>query len=271
MEIDLSRIKDCHKTIAFIPNHESQSFKILKIYSHVEKEFPEKHMFLLQPHRKICPNILPFYDFYIIFSETCNLHQFDQENHILIQDTQMDKTTNNAKISDHTSFLISRLSKIEKIKDKKIFGIFFCSKTFLPLARNIRKFLNEHGKISYLIYLNDVTAERLTCVDFIEVIVLINCPVLFDYNMDVYKSVVTPFDIQLAFSDDEWDGEYEANRFEPKMVVGNEIVVIENKIDVLRNEIASKEIICVPYGDNDRNMKISDGKKGMASKYEGEV
>lgn len=270
MEIDFSKIKNHHETIALIPPVDD-SFNIMLIYDALEIKFPDKLLYLLEPQRCICRNKLPDYDFYVLCSDICTVHKLNENDFI-----QLKKTASNipfaykTKFTDETTFLISRLSKVEKIKSRNVFGIFFSSRQFLFLAQKVRRFLNEQKKISYLIFLNDISHERLTCIDGIEVVVLITCPQFFDFDLDVIVPIVAPFEVQLAFSEDEWDGGYEPNKFNPSYKQSNEIVVFENKIDILRREVMKREIVAVPYEVSEDCSEILDGRCGIASGYENE-
>lgn len=272
MEIDFDKVKDIHHSIAIIPT-ENMSSEMMFAYNVLHSKYPKKQIFILEPQNSVCFHKLPQYDFFIIFSSICSLHQPNNIDFIQVNNTH--KNIKDIIISrfkdDHTSFLISRLSKIEKIKTKSIFGIFFSSPKFLFLAQRVRRLLHDFDKISYLIHLNDITNERLTCVDGIEVVVLITCPSMFEFDMEVFVPVVTPFEVQLAFCGDEnWDGHYETNRFEPNQNSSNDIALIENKIDILRTKFIKNNNVSVSYCIENETDSIVDGRRGIASIYDNE-
>ncbi|KAM0678539.1 hypothetical protein BDAP_000942 [Binucleata daphniae] len=163
--------------------------------------------------------------------------------------------------NDKMTFLIKRLAQIEKIKNKTIFTIFF-TLPFHSLAKKVKNYLHTKDKLAYLVYLNDFTYERLTCIDNTEVVV--DCQ--DHYGVGLLVPLVTPFDILLAFDlCYKWNGEYNKNYFE---VTQDQIVKTENSIELLNKKLESIELVSVNITKEESDDEIYEGRRGIASEYE---
>lgn len=168
-----------------------------------------------------------------------------------------------------TKFLISRLSKIEKSKEKKIFGIFFSSIYYEKMANKIIKFLISINKKAYKYFLRDINESRLNCFDGIECIVVIDCPFKLKFT-NFHIPMLIPFEIQMAFGD--WNGEYFINKFD--LINLSKTINIENKLAKI--EYSTGKLIkfnqkqSVQYHTNEPP-EILKGLKGIASEYESEI
>ncbi|RVD93346.1 diphthamide synthase subunit DPH2 [Tubulinosema ratisbonensis] len=116
------------------------------------------------------------------------------------------------KIFDKTDFLMKRICLFDKIKSQKRFGIFFTNVEFKEKADKLKNFLENRKKEVVLIYLKEVSLERLIAFEYLEIIVVIDCPffIYFDYNSHI--PVITPFELVQSFKK-EWEGDFEINEF----------------------------------------------------------
>ncbi|KAM0688097.1 hypothetical protein COBT_000648 [Conglomerata obtusa] len=164
-----------------------------------------------------------------------------------------------------SKFLISRIAKIEKAKSKTLFSIFFTT-PFYNLAYKIRTFLQSKEKIAYLIHLNDISYERLSCIDNTEVVVVVDCQPHFD--IDLLVPLLVPFDVLLSFDETfMWRGEYDLNFFD---VCGDKIVKVENSIEILDKVYDKISLVNVDYENEELDCEIYEGRKGIANEYENE-
>ncbi|KAH9411198.1 putative diphthamide synthesis protein [Ordospora pajunii] len=107
------------------------------------------------------------------------------------------------EVKDRMQYLSSKCNKGERILSFGIIAIVFTSSVYHDLARDIRSALASRGKNAYLLFLRDVSYERLISVDGVECIVLVDCP-FFEYcGPEIHVPVVTPFEVQYALSG-EW-------------------------------------------------------------------
>ncbi|EPR79001.1 Diphthamide synthesis protein [Spraguea lophii 42_110] len=161
---------------------------------------------------------------------------------------------------DRTRFLVSRFAQMEKIKKCSILGIFFTNPIFLPLAKRVKKVLQKLGKRGFLYFLRDVSETRLCSIDGIEAMILIDCQ-MFEMPV-ITKPVISPFELILAYQEEEWNGEYGVNEVDEEKI----------KIEVNENEctkIIKKEFIKVEYQvDNQEDENIYEGYKGIPEHYD---
>ncbi|TBU01690.1 putative diphthamide synthesis protein [Hamiltosporidium magnivora] len=163
---------------------------------------------------------------------------------------------------DKCRFLISRWSRIEKIKEKNVFGIFFASKEYTDLANEVKRFLLKKEKRVFLFFLKDISSERLTAIDGLECAVIIDCPLFINFDIQCLIPVVTPYEITLAY-EEHWDGRYFINRFEvSEQLCESEIVKYFDPVNVIvRSDFKGLE-----YDGEDVN-EIEEGRKGIPREY----
>lgn len=286
MKIHIPKI---HKTIGIVPTLNSN---VTTIYDQLSKSFD---VFILQPQNKVCPYKILKFDFYVFMQPTCNFHYLtnsvyippDTTNiHLYLEDTlPAELPIFNPKLFTHSlynfehyntfiknqsKFLISRMSRIQKIKDKKVFGIYFTNKIYKEYAENLQKYLTSKSINSYLIFLEDISYERLTCIDNIEIYVVLDCmsSFLFDCTEIV---VVTLYEVWIAFYEDIWNGDYLPFNFqniEEKVLSDvTDVVLMESR---LKNINIDNEMTAVSYETIGAVNEIVEGKKGIASVYENE-
>lgn len=118
-----------------------------------------------------------------------------------------------ASEEDRVRFLVSRLSLVDKVRGRRTFGIFFSSAEYRALAERISKFLEERGKETLLVFVRDISWERLVAIEFAEVFVVIDCPFYTHFDIKTHVPLVTPFEVALSFKE-TWDGKYGINEFE---------------------------------------------------------
>ncbi|ELQ74879.1 Diphthamide biosynthesis protein, partial [Trachipleistophora hominis] len=169
---------------------------------------------------------------------------------------------------DRVKFLISRLSRVQKAKDSTIFGIYFTNFKLEEFAYKIREYLISKGKKTYMYYLRDISYERLTCMDGIECVVIVDCHyhTLFDISISI--PIVVPFELNLAFDDGEWDGMYDINTFSEARTDDNKCtgMVISDYYST-GDLIKRNEAQCVNFYVEQFDDKIYDGLDGIAGSY----
>ncbi|KCZ79680.1 hypothetical protein H312_02921 [Anncaliia algerae PRA339] len=153
---------------------------------------------------------------------------------------------------DKTEFLMKRICLFETIKEKTKFGLFFTSKSFLNIALDLKNFLKTRNKDPIMIFLKDISVERLIAYDYLEVVVVIDCPFFtyFDYNLHI--PLITPFELVQSFKN-SWKGDYEINFYnfediekEDNITLNDNNQIIEpfifNSVDYFRKESYDEDI-----------------------------
>lgn len=118
-----------------------------------------------------------------------------------------------ANEGDRVRFLISRLALVDKVRTRRTFGIFFSSAEYRTLAEKVSKFLEKRGRETLLVFVRDISWERLVAIEFAEVFVVIDCPFYTHFDIKTHVPLVTPFEVALSFKE-TWDGKYGINEFE---------------------------------------------------------
>lgn len=118
-----------------------------------------------------------------------------------------------AREGDRVRFLVSRLALVDRVRGRRTFGVFFSSAEYRALAEKVSKFLEERGKETLLVFVRDISWERLVAIEFAEVFVVIDCPFYTHFDIKTHVPHVTPFEVALSFKE-TWDGEYGINEFE---------------------------------------------------------
>lgn len=173
-------------------------------------------------------------------------------------------------LKDKTTFLISRLAKIEKAKEKKVFGIFFTAPFYEKIVDRLVLFLKSVNKNVYKFFIKDVTETRLNCFDGIECIILVDCPFRIKF-IDFHIPLLVPFEIQMAFGN--WTGDYSINTFDLKPLENKEMALA--KIDYSTGKLVKmNEVQAVQFDleglDDNRDVDIEEGHVGIAGAYENE-
>ncbi|KAL0265692.1 UNVERIFIED_CONTAM: hypothetical protein PYX00_011406 [Menopon gallinae] len=118
-----------------------------------------------------------------------------------------------AREGDRVRFLVSRLALVDRVRGRRTFGIFFSSPEYRALAEKVSKFLEDRGKETLLVFVRDISWERLVAIEFAEVFVVVDCPFYTHFEIKTHVPLVTPFEVALSFKE-TWDGEYGINEFE---------------------------------------------------------
>lgn len=165
---------------------------------------------------------------------------------------------------DRVRFLISRLAAIDRIKGKQTFGIFFACIGYQALATEVSKFLETMGKDTLVVFLKDISWERLVAIEFIDVIVVIDCPFYTHFDIKIHLPLVTPFEVAQSFKS-EWVGEYGVNEFD----VTNARAHVYGCSDVpeCTDVVLGKETYNLEYSVGDTDMQIHEGLTGCAQNY----
>lgn len=167
---------------------------------------------------------------------------------------------------DRMGYLSSKCNKGRRIRDLQIFAIIFTSRAYEGLARSIRRALVSRRKNAYLLFLKDLSYERMITIEGTECIVVVDCP-LFECTLELHIPVVTPFEVEYAFSG-EWK-RFDKNSFSASL---------ESKSDCTEVDLIGKagrillrsEGQNVPYCYGEENMDIHSGDSGIPCKYDNE-
>ncbi|KAM0672104.1 subunit DPH2 of diphthamide synthase [Ordospora colligata] len=176
---------------------------------------------------------------------------------------------------DRMQYLSSKCNKGEKILSFGIIAIVFTSSVYQDLARDIRNALASRGKNAYLLFLRDVSYERLISIDGVECIVVVDCP-FFEYSgPEIHVPVVTPFEVQYALSG-EWK-DFDKNLFYYNELVHDSLSTGEGetssskaleRIDVTGKALLRLKNQDVPFSYEDENDKsVHMGQSGIAGHY----
>lgn len=176
-----------------------------------------------------------------------------------------DSNPTNSKIikKDKMRFLISRMARMDKIKEKKVFGIFFTSPHYYQLAQEIETFLISKGKGTILVFLKEVNVDRLIAIEQVDIVVVIDCPFFTYFDLPMHITLVTPFELAQAYKN-SWNGEYLINDFN---IVDN---MIDEEVD-LNQEcyglMTLKPTYDFEYEVEGEDTKIHMGKSGIPTSY----
>lgn len=177
-------------------------------------------------------------------------------------------TRKKVKNFDRIKFLISRLNRIEKIKDLEIFGIYFTNFELVEFVYRIKDYLISKYKKAYVFYLKDVSYERLTCMDGVECVVIVDCQYFNYFHIDIHLPIVVPFELNLAFSGREWNGEYDINSFEfDDEGINNCRDLITQELYSTGELVKKNECQSVDFFDEGHDVQIYDGLDGIAGSY----
>lgn len=163
---------------------------------------------------------------------------------------------------DKTTFLMKRICLFDKIKQQKRFGIFFTNNYFQETALKIKNFLEKRRKEAVLIYLKEVSPERLIAFEYLEIIVMVDCPFFTYFDYDLHIPVVTPFELVQSFKK-EWKGDYEINEFDFEDL--EEEIIEENKETRLVKPVKFNSVEYHMEGMYDED--IHKGMSGTPSGY----
>lgn len=167
---------------------------------------------------------------------------------------------------DKVRFHVSRLALIDKIKGKQTFGIFFASTEYKELAQRISKLLESKGKEVLMVFLKNISWERLVAIEFVEVLVVIDCPLYTHFDIDIHLPLVTPFELAQSFKS-TWNGEYDINEFKVEDYDG------DGSFEGLTNSISAEIVLKrktqdLEYSVQDlEDMKIHPGLRGNSVEY----
>lgn len=156
-------------------------------------------------------------------------------------------------------FLMRENAKAMALKNKKMVGVIFTSPSFEELATSIVQSINLFSS-AYKIFLKDISYERLISIDNLDSIVLIDCP-LFQHNFSLHIPFLSPFSAESAIEDiliDKAEEEMHSN--------SKELVIRGNSFEIMESRSFKGAVFC----NDEEDMKIYQGKKGIASEYEDE-
>lgn len=167
---------------------------------------------------------------------------------------------------DRMQFLAARCNRGGGIRDLGIFAVVFTSREYEELARTIRRAIASRGKNAYLLFLKDISYERLITIEGTECIVVVDCPLFDCSHIDLHIPVVSPFEVEFAFSG-AWTGRFDKNSFE----TGGAGTSSCTDLDVV--DRAGRLLLrthSIPFSYEEENMEICMGQRGTAQGYEDE-
>lgn len=154
---------------------------------------------------------------------------------------------------DRIKFLISRISKTEKLQKLSIFAIYFTSSYFYPQVLVLQQFLKLHSKKSYIINLSDISYERLTCMDGIECAIIFDCEYFWWKwrNLQTPIVIINPWEVYMAWS--EWNGDYEVNNVIESVLQtdqfvfnGNQVFLKKKRQNFIKNKLKENKQLVNP-------------------------
>lgn len=158
------------------------------------------------------------------------------------------------KMSSKVSYLMKSYAKGAKLLNKRMIGVIFTSAMFEQAANAVCDQLNIESR-AYKIFLKDTSYERLISIDNLDCIVLVDCP-LFQCNIPLHIPVVTPFALQCANLE---------SASEDKTC--KDLVVKSQAQEIMISRIDR----AVVFKNDEEDMQIHEGKRGIASVYENEA
>lgn len=163
-------------------------------------------------------------------------------------------------------YLAAKCNKGERIRSLGIFAIVFTSRVYEDLAKSIRKALVSRRKNAYLLFLKDLSYERMITIEGTECIVVIDCPVFDCGHIELHIPVVTPFEVEYALSN-EWSDRFEKNSFS----VSDVPISTSTELDLLDRVgrlLLRSEAQGVPFGYEEEDMEIHLGQSGTSQGYD---
>ena len=165
------------------------------------------------------------------------------------------------ELKSRVQFLMKENIKSLKFENKKMIGVIFTSVLFEDIADALIKKINGISR-AYKIFLKDISYERLISIDNLDCIVLVDCP-LFQCDLNLHIPVLSPFSVDCAINN-KWSDIYDKN-----VLVGTESKVLA--ISSFASELMVKrEYQGVLFTNDENDMSIHQGQKGIASNYENE-
>ncbi|KMV66029.1 diphthamide synthase subunit DPH2 [Encephalitozoon cuniculi EcunIII-L] len=168
------------------------------------------------------------------------------------------------KSRDRMQYLGSKCNKGRKIRDLQIFAIIFTSRAYEELAKSIRKALISRRKNAYLLFLKDLSYERMITIEGTECIVVVDCP-FFECSLELHIPVVTPFEVEYALSG-EWK-EFDKNSFSVQDMAASGCTDLD-AIDRVGRILLRSDGQSVPFSYGEEDMDIHVGQNGTPCRYD---
>lgn len=168
----------------------------------------------------------------------------------------------NLNIKTKVQHLMKEYSNASKLKNKKMVGVVFTSRVFEDLASSIVNKINQFSR-AYKILLKDVSYERMISIDNIDCIVLVDCP-LFEFKESIHVPVISPFSVEHFIKESSTK---DSGSTEEQIPTRQEesLVLHSSAVEIMENRWFKGVIFT---GEED--MKIYQGRKGIATSYENE-
>lgn len=169
---------------------------------------------------------------------------------------------------DRLRYLSSRCNRGERIREARIFAVVFTSRIYEELARTIRRTLVSRRRNAYLLFLKDLSYERMITIEGTECIVVVDCPLFDCSEVDLHIPVVSPFEVEYALSN-EWNCRFDKNSFD----IGAGEVSGCTKVDLIGRVgmlLLKSSAQGVPFSYEEEDFEIHLGQSGTAQGYESE-
>ncbi|MGB9936419.1 MAG: diphthamide biosynthesis enzyme Dph2 [Methanobacterium sp.] len=129
------------------------------------------------------------------------------EKPVFIADPYMGEVRDIDEFTDR--ILRIRFAKITRAKEAKKFGIIVSSKKGqfrLPLAKNLRKIINDAGKEAFIIMMNNISPDLLLPYMKLDAFVVTACPRVAIDDANMYKKpLITPKELEIVLDIRKWE------------------------------------------------------------------
>lgn len=164
------------------------------------------------------------------------------------------------------NFLMTRINKAEKVRNKQIFAVLFTSYVYEELAIKVKNQIINSGKYAYLLHLKNVHYNRLITIEGIDAIVLIDCPLFDNINIDIFIPIVTPCEINYVLTG-QWDAKYDSNKIDEKKIsTCTDLTQVKGAGQI----ILQSGWLGLEYGCDNKDYNIYEGDTGIADSYNNE-
>ncbi|KAF9765003.1 hypothetical protein NGRA_0069 [Nosema granulosis] len=163
-------------------------------------------------------------------------------------------------------FLMARINKAEKVRAKQIFAVLFTSYIFEEKAIKVKNQIVNSGRYAYLLHLKNVHYNRLITIEGIDAIVMIDCPLFDNLNIDIFIPIVTPCEINYMLTG-QWDGIYDSHKIDEKHIsTTTDLTQVKGAGEI----ILQSGFLGLEFGSDNKDYKIYEGQTGIADSYEKE-
>jgi diphthamide synthase subunit DPH2 len=168
------------------------------------------------------------------------------------------------EIKDKMQYLMAQCNRGERIKKLEVFAVVFTSKVYEELAASVRDALVSRSKSAYLLFLKDLSYERLITIEGVECVVVVDCPLFDCSHIDLHIPIVTPFEVRYALSN-EWESGYSRNSFGIVPLGACKELTVSGRAGRI---LMSSGFQGVPHELEEDDMDVHVGHRGTAQRYD---